>query len=294
MSEYSPSMMAEMGAQSAAFRFVAMLAGEVSDGHVELPAYPDVVVRVKNALNRDDVTPVKIAQIASTEAGLAARLMTMANSAMLNTSGKPITELKSAVVRIGYNNVRTAAVSYAVSALKQAEELKPIRKELEVLWREAIMTAALCWAVARSASGINPDEAMLTGLVHNIGKVYILSRSQRMAGNAFNVADTLPIVRDWHANVGRAIVDSWHFAPHIALAVGEHEDRDRMVRQADLADVLQVATRLYPSVSNPEIEAPSDLNTSLAYQRLGLDRNKILFILDESNEAIKTLTNALA
>jgi HD-like signal output (HDOD) protein len=293
MSEYSPSMMAEMGAQSAAFRFVALLAGEVSQGQVELPAYPDVVVRVKNALSRDDVTPVKIAQIASTEAGLAARLMTMANSAMLNTSGTPITELKSAVVRIGYNNVRTAAVSYAISALKQAEELKPIRKELEVLWREAIMTAALCWAVARQMKRINADEAMLTGLVHNIGKVYILSRSQRIAGSKFNVLDTMPIIRDWHANVGRAIVESWHFAPHIAEAVGEHEDRDRDVRVADMADVLQIATRLYPSVSDPELKVPADLGSSPAFQRLGLDNNKVLFIVDESNEAIKTLTSAL-
>jgi HD-like signal output (HDOD) protein len=293
MNEYSPSMMVEMGAQSAAFRFVALLAGEVSNGQVELPAYPDVVVRVKNALSRDDVTPLKIAQITSTEAGLAARLMTMANSAMLNPSGNPITELKSAVVRIGYNNVRTTAVAYAVTALKQAEELKPIRKELEVLWREAIMTAALAWATARRLPSINADEAMLTGLVHNIGKVYILSRSQRMAGGAFCVADTMPIVRDWHANVGRAIVDSWHFAPHIAAAVGEHEDLDRIVRQADMADVLQIATRLYPSVSDPKIEVPADLSSSLAYKRLGLDRNKLKLIIDESQQAIKTLSSAL-
>lgn len=293
MSEYSSSMLAEMGAQSAAFRFVAMLAGEVSDGQVELPAYPDVVVRVKNALSRDDVTPARIAQIAATEAGLAARLMTMANSAMLNTGGKPITELKSAVVRIGYNNVRTTAVAYAVNALKQAEELKPIRKQLEVLWHEAIMTASLCWAIAGSASGINKDEAMLTGLVHNIGKVYILSRSQRMAGKAFNINDTLPIVRDWHANVGRAIVDSWKFAPHIAEAVGEHEDRERLARQADLTDVLHIAVRLYPSVMDPKSELPNDLQSSLAYGRLGLNGNKVLFIIDESHEALKTLTSAL-
>lgn len=293
MTAYSSTMLAELNAQSAAFRFVAMLAGEVSHGQIDLPAFPEVVARVKNALSKDDVTPVKIAQIASTEAGLAARLMTMANSAMLNPSGNPITELKSAVVRIGYNNVRTTAVAYAVGKLKQAEELKPIRNELELLWREAIMTAALAWATARRVAHINADEAMLTGLVHNIGKVYILSRSQRMAGSAFNVADTMPIVRDWHANVGRAIVESWHFAPHIAAAVGEHEDLDRLVKQADMADVLQIAARLYPSVADPKAEVPGDLSSSLAYSRLGLDRNKLKQIVDESAQAIKTLSAAL-
>lgn len=293
MTAYSPSMMTELGAQAAAFRFVAMLAAEVSDGQIDLPAFPEVVARVKNALSKEDVTPAKIAQLVASEAGLAARLMTMANSAMLNPSGNAITELKTAVVRIGYNNVRTTAVAYAVTKLKQAEELQPIRKQLELLWREATTTAALAWAIARQVSGINADEALLTGLVHNIGKVYILSRSQKLAGGGFSVGDTVPIVRDWHANVGRAIVESWHFPVHIAAAIGEYEDRDRVVKQADMADVLQIAARLYPSIVDRQLAAPSDLNTSLAYARLGLDRNKIKQITDESTEAIKTLSSAL-
>jgi HD-like signal output (HDOD) protein len=293
MATYSSSMITELSAQSAAFRFVALLAAEVSNGQIDLPAFPEVVARVKNALSKDDVTPVRIAQLVASEAGLAARLMTMANSTIMNPGGKAITELRTAVVRIGYNNVRTTAVAYAVTKLKQADELQPIRKELESLWQEATMTAALAWAIARHVPSINADEAMLTGLVHNIGKVYILSRSQRLAGGAFSVSDTIPIVRDWHANVGRAIIESWHFAAHIADAVGEYEDRDRIVRQADMADVLQIAARLYPSVADSQVPVPGDLSTSLAYTRLGLDRNKLQLIVDDSAQAISTLRSAL-
>lgn len=286
-------MFIQLGAQSAVFRFMTLLTGELSNGHVDLPAFPEVVARIKNALSKDDVTPAKIAQLVAAEAGLAARLMTIANSAMLNPSGNVFTELKSAIVRIGYNTVRTAAVAYAVAKLREADELRPIRKELETLWHESIVTAALTWATARQVPHINVDEAMLTGLVHNIGKVYILSRSQRLAGGAFAISDTVPIVRDWHANVGRAIVESWQFAAHIAAAVGEYEEFDRVVRKADMVDVLQIATLLRPSVADPQLPVSSYLSTLPAYTRLSLDDDKLKQIIHDATQAVSTLHGAL-
>jgi HD-like signal output (HDOD) protein len=146
-----------------AFQFVADLATEVSKGRVELPAFPDVATRVRKALADERVAPDQIARVVGSEAGLAARVMTLANSAALNRSGKNITELKTAINRIGHNNVRTAAVAFAISQLRRAEELKPISRELEGLWREATMVAALCHAIAARTPEVNSDEAMLAG-----------------------------------------------------------------------------------------------------------------------------------
>lgn len=293
MSVYSPSMIVEISAQSAAFRFVALLAAEVSNGQVDLPAFPEVVARVKNALSSDAVSPVMIARVVSSEAGLAARLMTMANSVIMNPSGTAITELKTAIVRIGYNNVRTTAVAYAVTKLRQSAELQPIRAQLELLWNEATLTATLAWAIARRVPHINADEAMLAGLVHNIGKVYILSRSQRMSGSAFNVGDITAIVRDWHANVGRAIVENWGFAANIVAAVGEHEDAERVLRQADMGDVLQGAVRLRDSSDAQGVLQEIGLEKVDIFVRLGLGQDKIAQIAQEAAQALKTLRSAL-
>ena len=293
MTSYSPSMLSELNAQSAAFRFVALLAAEVSNGQIDLPAFPEVVARVKNALSRDDVTPVQIAQVVTAEAGLAARLMTMANSAIMNPGGKPITELKSAIVRIGYNNVRTSAVAYAVAKLKQAQEVQAIRQDLEALWREATTTAAVAWAIAKHTAKFNADEALLAGLVHNIGKVYILSRSQRMAGDAFKVSDIVAIVRDWHANVGRAILEAWKFPAAIVVAVGDHEEFDRPLRQGDLADVLQLAVVIRERLSNEKESLNSELLKSDVVARLGLNREKLGLVLHDTKEALDSLRGAL-
>ena len=163
---------------SAAFAFVSELAQEVSSGKVELPSFPDVAVRVRKVLADEHVSNEQIARVVGSDAGLAARVFTLANSAALNRSGRSVSELKTAVNRIGHNNVRTAAVSFAIAQLRRAAELRHIAKELEQLWQEATMVAALAYAVA-SRCNVNADESMLAGLLHNVGKIYILARANR-------------------------------------------------------------------------------------------------------------------
>ena len=109
------------GGSPAAFAFVADLAQEVSKGNVELPSFPDVAVRVRKVLADEHVSEEHIARVVGSDAGLAARVLTLANSAALNRSGRTVSELKTAVNRIGHNNVRTAAVSFAIAQLRRAE-----------------------------------------------------------------------------------------------------------------------------------------------------------------------------
>lgn len=279
---------------AAAFQFVADLAAEVSNGRVELPAFPDVATRVRKALADDRVAPDHIARVVGSEAGLAARVMTLANSAALNRSGKNITELKTAINRIGHNNVRTAAVAFAISQLRRAEELKPISRELEGLWHEATMVAALCHAIATRTPEINSDEAMLAGLIHNVGKIYIFARAHKHKELFTNAEVMAFLMRDWQANVGKAIVENWGFAQHIADAVGEQEDIDRTVGYPDLTDVLSVAVLGASYVGAADA---SDLELNMqgvrGFARLGLDNDKFAQVMRDCVEEISALRSAL-
>ena len=276
-----------------AFQFVEQLAKEVSGGRVDLPAFPDVAVRVRKVLADENVGTDKIARVITSEPGLTARVLALANSAALSRGGKTITDMKMAVNRIGHNNVRTAAVSFAIAQLRRADELKPIAKNLEELWHESTMVAALCHAVASRAKGINSDEAMLCGLMHNVGKIYILARARRHA-ELFNDAAALQtIMRDWHANVGRAVVENWGFPPQIVEAVGNHEDLDRVTEAApDLTDVLTVSTMLAAFLGK-ETDLELNMQGVHAFTRLALDNSKCMYIMDDCAEEIAALRTAL-
>ena len=277
---------------SGAFAFVSELAQEVSRGKVELPSFPDVAVRVRKVLADEHVSIDQIARIVGSEAGLAARVFTLANSAALNRSGRTLSDLKTAVNRIGHNNVRTAAVSFAIMQLRRASELRHISKELEGLWQEATMVAALAYSVASRATKINADESMLAGLLHNVGKIYILARANRH-DSLFKDPAALPqVMRDWHANVGKAIVENWGFPEHISEAVGEHENIDRAAGQPDVTDILTVAVMMSGFVGH-ETDLELNMQGVKAFWRLDLDNAKCVHILRDCAEEISALRTAL-
>ncbi len=277
---------------SFAFQFVAELAEEVSKGRVELPSFPDVAVRVRKVLADEQVSNDQIARVVGSDAGLAARVFTLANSVALNRGGRTISELKTAVNRIGHNNVRTAAVSYAIAQLRRAAELRHIAKELEELWQEATMVAALAYAVASRATRINADECMLAGLLHNVGKIYILARANRH-GNLFKDPATVSqVMRDWHSNVGKAIVENWGFPDQISEAIAEHENVDRTPGQPDVCDVLTVAVMM-SGFAGHEADLELNMQGVKAFWRLGLDNAKCVHIMNDCKDEIAALRSAL-
>jgi HD-like signal output (HDOD) protein len=188
--------------------------------------------------------------------------------------------------------VRTAAVSFAIAQLRRANELRQIAKELERLWQEATMVAALSYVVAARVKRINADESMLIGLLHNVGKIYILARAQRHADLFKDPPVLAQVMRDWHANIGRVIVENWGFPEHLVEAVGEHEHIDREVAQPDVGDVLTVAVMMAGFIGH---EADLELNMQgvKAFWRLGLDNDKCVHVLRDCAEEISALRSAL-
>lgn len=278
---------------AAAFAFVQSLAAELSSGKVDLPSFPDIVPRVRQALADESATPQKVVRVVSSEPALAARLLQIANSAALNFSGKAVTDLRTAVARLGFNLVRTAAIAFAMSQLKKAEALKGLEQPLDVLWRRSAAVAAMSHVLAKRLSRVNPDTAMLAGLLHGIGELYILTRAKYHPQLFANESAYRAIVRDWHTSVAKALLENWEMADEIVYAVSEFEDYERD-RQGppDLADVLTVAYLLVSYQDHPEaIEL--NMQGVGACRRMQLDRAAYEKLIRESADEIGAMQQAL-
>jgi hypothetical protein len=142
-----------------AFVFVQDLAAELNSGKVELPSFPDIALRVRQVLSDELVPTEQVVRVINSEPALAAQLLRISNSRALNASGKLHTDLRTAVARMGFNLVRSAAISFAMAQLKKVESLKGLEQPLEQLWQRSAAVAAMCHAVARRHSNINPDKA---------------------------------------------------------------------------------------------------------------------------------------
>jgi HD-like signal output (HDOD) protein len=275
------------------FSFVKGLAAELSAGQVELPSVPDIVVSLQQALSDDNVTNDTIVRVIGSEPMLAGRLLTMANSVALNTSGRKIADLPTAVARVGFNIVRSAALSFAVEQLRKASEYRHLEKQLDVLWKDSVQIAALCHVIARRFSSLNGDTALLAGLMHNVGRIYILTRASKYPTLTADPLTFNSIVRDWHANVAKALLENWKVADEIVDAVAGYEDLDREARgPVTLTDVLSLAMLVERNRNGTEMNLP-DETLIKGLKRMQLQVRDCHTVLDESAEEIAALKSAL-
>jgi HD-like signal output (HDOD) protein len=276
-----------------AFAFVQSLAAELSKGKVELPSFPDIALRVRKVLSDENVSQDMVVRVVGSEPALAARVMQIANSAALNFSGKTITELRTAIARMGFNMVRSAAIAFAMSQLKKQDALKGLEQPLDELWKRSAAVAAMSHAVARSYSKVNPDTALLAGLLHGIGQLYILTRSAQHRGLFANQAAYTAIVRDWHSAIAKALLENWDMAEEVVEAVSSFEDLEREhTGPVDLTDVVTVGNLLAAFKDHPEtIEL--NMHDVAACKRMKIDRASYEQLIDESESEIDTLRQAL-
>ncbi|GMW06364.1 MAG: HDOD domain-containing protein [Gammaproteobacteria bacterium] len=209
---------------SRAFAFVRELVANLPGKDIDLPAFPDVVRRLQVALADPDTSARDLVVIIESEPVLSARLLQMANSAAVSAAGNPATSIKAAVSRLGFNLVRLTAMTHAMRQMERNESLQPIRPELGRIWRASNEVAAICYVVARRAFGRQPDEAMLAGLLHGIGALYIVSHTQKVDPVLRADPDFQAIVRDWQPRLGKAILDAWGLPERIGQAVARQDE----------------------------------------------------------------------
>jgi HD-like signal output (HDOD) protein len=277
--------------QHSLFQFVSELAKELSIGRVDLPSFPDVAARVQQILSDEAVTGERIARVVSSDAGLAARVLTMANSTLLHRGGARVTDLKLAVTRIGHENIRTAALAYATAQLRRAAELGHIRAKLNDCWHQGVRVAALAHAMAKESKRVRTDEAMLAGLLHNIGKIYIIARTPREQIDS--LGDDDQELRSWHPSIGQALIENWKLGDELASAVGGQYELERTHSgPADLQDLLIVAVNVATQMANNSAD-DSALAQMPAAAALGLNDSALVRIMLESQTDVEMLEAAL-
>jgi HD-like signal output (HDOD) protein len=269
------------------------LAAELSAGNLDLPSFPEVAARVRRILSDPKSTLEQVVRVVGSEPALAARLLRISNSASLNRSGRSVTDLRSAINRIGYNMVRSASISFSMAQVRKSGKLAGLERHLNDLWQRSTMVAAFAYVLARDCTQVNPDEALLTGMMHAIGKLYVLTRVIDHPELFASEATLNVIIEDWHASIGKAILENWDLSEAMAQAVGDQSDVSRGGEgPADLTDVIVVAIIM---ASYPEDVAGLELalNDVGAARRLGLDSGKTQAVLRDSAAEVSALSQAL-
>ncbi len=275
------------------FQFVQDLALALSAGTLQIPAFPDAALRIKTALEDPEVSADKVARVVGSDPVFSARLLKVANSVLVNGAGERINDIKMAVTRMGFRLAYNTAVSIAVEQVLAAHDSKALHPYLEELWSHSVEVAAYSYVIAKQQTTINPDVAMLAGLLHDIGKFYVLSRSEDYP-ELFNDKSALDaIVDEWHTGIGRSIMEAWNFSEEMCLVADEHEELGRAhCTPADLTDIVMIAN-LFSHKDDDEAVPALEWDAIPATRRLKLSEQNAADIMQESQEEIQAIRQIL-
>jgi HD-like signal output (HDOD) protein len=271
--------------------FLSNMAEALAAGSVDLPAFPQVVIKVQQALKDPNYTPQSIARVIATERSLADRLLQMANSTAFNATGRVIIDLGVAINRLGAQKVYSVALGHAVAHIRQSELSHSIGPKLDELWTECVTVAHFSEAVAKRGSLPFPG-AFAAGLLHGIGRIYILVQGVKQGRSGAQVPLNAALVDAWHPAIAKAVLKNWQMDEAVCDAVGA-QGEVHIVRSGPptLTDVLIASIRLATRLQNSHETA--SLNAGGAFARLDLTAEACRSLIANASEETRALQRAL-
>lgn len=249
--------------------FVNELIQDLESGHLQLPTLPEVALRVRDVVDDENANASQIADIIGQDAALSARLLQVANSPLYR-GRQEIDRLPMVIARLGSKLVRNLVTSQVMKQMFQAtNDMVDVR--LRAVWEHSVQVAAISRALAGQTPGVEPDQAMLAGLLHDIGTLPILYRAEERDDLLDTPGLLDHLIETLHARIGGAILKHWKFPAALVAVAAEHEDLTRdHDGPADLVDVVQVAN-LQSHIDSDHVLNQTDWGAIPAFHHLGLD-----------------------
>ncbi|UCV14735.1 HDOD domain-containing protein [Quatrionicoccus australiensis] len=274
------------------FKILEDIARDLSGNEISFPTFLDITFQVRTALKDPNLNVEQLAKLVGAEPLMSAKIIRMSNSVAMNPSGREIADVKSAIVRVGMEAVRTVSFAVAMEQLLKSKQMQPFEGISQRLWEHTSHVAALCRVLARKIAKINGDEAMFAGLVHDIGVFYLMSRAANFPELVNDKPELHALLVGWHDNIGHALLSALNLPESVLVAVQEHET-DREIKEIhSLSDVLYVANKIANRAAcwrDPELDGVVD--TSMLESIL--DPETLASIIEESQEEVQSLKSAL-
>ena len=260
-----------------------------------LTSLPEVAQSIRNLLNNDNAGARQIGDLINRDQAIAAKVVRAANSPIYFGAAK-CDSVQSAVVRLGLNTTRQLVISFTLRDLFQAPT--PLLKKLMAeAWQHSSDVAAISMVLAQHTKLFNPEEAMLAGLVSNIGVLSVLNYAQNYPQLLNDEKLLLAWIEKLKGEVGALVLEHWQFPEEIVEAARGCEDWMRCpTTSVDLCDLILVAT-LHSYIGKRKQPTPPRMDQVPAYQKMALGKltpEMTLQILVEAREQIEQARTLLA
>jgi len=262
---------------------------------LEVPSLPSIAIRLRKAMQNEIgiEDAVKIIQL---DPVISAKLIEVANCP-LYVCLHPAKSCFEAVQRIGLNATRNLVISLSIKNIFSSNS-PLIKKQLDQQWKRSIYLSSLCFILASADKQINPEEALLAGLVADIGTIPFLNFVAKLPADYYNeeeIKQAIPVVK---GVVGSTILEKWDFAedfikiPLISENWHYHGGEDN-ITYGDIVILSRLHSKIGQKLSN--LPAITSIPAASKLKSITLSPENSLSILhdakDKINETLKTFSS---
>jgi len=197
----------------------------------DLPPMPQVVLKAQQMMANPDSGVKELAGLLETDQSLVTKVLRLGNSAYYGLSGK-ISSVQHASVLLGYETLGEL-ISVAGASSLLGKKLKGYGMESGDLWRHSLAVAFGSRIIARKTGLETPHEALLAGLVHDVGKIildpYVLEKRNAFVeyteGGRKTLLDAERAILGFdHAEIGAEACRLWNIPDTISAAIRFHHE----------------------------------------------------------------------
>lgn len=272
--------------------FLDHVQSELNANRLVLPTLPDIAIKVKNAVTNGDISAKELGDMIVSDAALSTQIIRVANSPMYRGEAE-INNIQMAVSRLGNDTIRTL-----VTSLVMKQMFRPSSKLLEGLfrkiWEQSANVSAISRALCTFVPHLNSDEAMLAGLIHQIGKLPILMLVENIPEFRDSPTRMDKLLEKAHPAVGKLIMDSWDFPEDLKPVASEYVNfQYDSGPKSDYVDVVQVAfLQSIAGTNHPACRVDCSIVPSFA--KLGFSTDTEILEIEGISDEIEAARNMLS
>jgi len=227
----------------------------------QLPTLPAVALRVLEATGREDSSARQVVDLISSDPSLTAKILRLVHRAG-NGVRLEVNTVDRAVVLLGFEAVRYAVLAVSVfQVLGRDPATAAGRFNREEFWRHSLATACcaelLAEAIGNAGGGLEPAEAFVCGLLHDVGKVAMDVMFPKSFGRVVEAVDILRgniadvernVIGLDHMVIGKRLAERWQLPLSLRDCIWLHGQNPQAlpgtVRNARLVNLITLADTL--------------------------------------------------
>lgn len=223
----------------------------------EIPTLPLIVHELNKQLKDPATSIAKVSETIEKDQALSSNILKLVNSAFYGFKTR-ISDIRNAVVLLGYNAVRNAIVSISViKAFSGNSALKGF--DVTEFWKHSLAVAVTSKNISMATKINSPDNCFVGGLLHDIGKVILAQYFKDMFSEVWNTsrrrditfwAAEQDIVPADHAKIGAFLAARWKLPKGLVYAIRRHHAYQTNVENEEFIRIIYLANAIVNSYAD--------------------------------------------